>query len=114
MSNKYSARRTWSELCQRTFDSGLEARRGEELHLLQMAGEIADLEYQVAYILSGKPFAKVKVVLDFKYTKAMDVYKLEFRRWVYEDAKGVLTATARVKYAWLKQLHGIDVILWRG
>ncbi len=109
---KYGSVRTWSELCQRMFDSKLEARRGEELALLEKAGEIYDLEYQVTYILSGKPLARVKVVLDFRYKQTG--YRPILDRLVVEDAKGVLTAVARVKYAWLKQLHGVDVILWRG
>ncbi len=112
---KYGSVRTWSELVGRWFASKLEATRGEELHFLQMAGEIADLQYQVPFVLSKKP--SVKVVIDFQYTEATDIHDLgglAFRRHVYEDAKGVLTATARVKYAWLKQKHGIDVVLWRG
>ncbi len=104
MSNKYSAQRTWSELVGRQFDSKLEARRGEELHLLEMAGEVTNLIYQYPFELSEKP--SVKVVLDFSYWQD---HKL-----IFEDAKGVLTELARVKYAWLKQTHNIDVILWRG
>ncbi len=104
---KYGSKRTWSELCQRMFDSKLEARRGEELALLKRAGEIADLEYQVTMVLSVEP--SVRVVLDFRYRDP------PLAPWfVYEDAKGVLTAEARVKYAWLKQKYGIEVVLWRG
>ena len=104
---KYGNKRTWSALVGRMFDSKLEATRGEELHMLQLAGEIADLEYQVAYILSEKP--SVRVVLDFRYRPTPTA-----RSEIIEDAKGVLTEGARIKYAWLKQLHGIDVILWSG
>ncbi len=104
---KYGSVRTWSELCGRWFASKLEARRGEELHILQMGRKIADLEYQVKLSLSEDP--KVFVVLDFRYRQPA------LTPWfVYEDAKGVLTAAARIKYAWLKQLYGIDVVLWRG
>ena len=105
MSNKYGAKRTWSELCQRTFDSKAECRRGEELHLLEMAGEIRDLEYQVKYNLSEKP--KVTITIDFHY------YVPDDKDWVWEDAKGVLTRDFRTKMCWLKAKYDIDVILHR-
>jgi len=101
--NKYGAKRTWSELCQREFASKAEARRGEELHLLQLAGEISDLEYQVKFILNEKP--KITYSADFKYIcNGEDIY---------EDTKGVLTRDTRTKLAWLKQQQGIEVILIR-
>ncbi len=105
MKSKYGAIRTYSELCQREFASKKEARRGEELCLLEKAGGLGgiyDLEYQVKFTLSEKP--RVTITIDFKY-----------REWglgtIYEDSKGVLTRDFRTKLAWLKQLHGIDVIL---
>ena len=101
MKNKYGAVRTYSELCQRDFASKKEARRGEELCLLEKAGEIKHLTYQVRYILSEKP--GVTITIDFNY--------YENEEWIWEDSKGVLTRDFRTKLAWLKQLHGIDVIL---
>jgi len=99
--NKYGAKRTWSEMCQRWFDSKAEGKRGEELHLLQMAGEIKELEYQVLFILNGKP--KVTIRIDFKYSENGCV--------LYEDTKGVLTRDSRTKLAWLEQSTGIRVKL---
>lgn len=101
MRTKYGARRTYSELCDRVFASKLEARRGEELRLLEMAGEISDLRYQVGFVLSYKP--KVTITIDFAY-KENGIQK-------YEDTKGVLTRDFRTKMCWLKQLHDIDVLL---
>src|SRR3990167_1403871 len=49
--NKYHAVRTWSELCQRTFDSKAEARRGGELALLLKTRRIEDLRYQISFQL---------------------------------------------------------------
>jgi len=103
MSNKYSAIREYSALCQRYFHSKLEARRAEELYLLQEAGEIEDLKYQVPFKLSGEP--KVTIKIDFSYIEG-GVRK-------YEDAKGVLTRDFRTKLAWLKQLQNIEVIITR-
>ena len=99
--NKYSAKKTYSELCGRMFDSKAEARRGEELELLQKAGEISDLQYQVQFLLCQKPNIKIKV--DFAYKENGVV--------AYEDTKGVLTREFRVKMAWLEQSQGIKVIL---
>ncbi len=104
---KYGNQRTWSELCQRMFDSKLEARRGEELALLERAGEIHGLQYQVGYTLTDlgvKP--KVRVTVDFFYYDGLMP--------VHEDAKGVLTRDSRTRYAWLKQQQEIEVVLWRG
>ncbi len=99
--NKYSARRTWSSLCERWFASRREAEHGEYLRFLELAGEIDNLTYQVTFTLSKDP--KVTITIDFMFTRA--------GRTVYQDAKGVLTRDFRTKLAWLKQLHGIEVEL---
>lgn len=108
--NKYHAKKTWSELCQRTFDSKAEARRGEELRLLELAGEIKHLEYQIPFRLCVKP--KITITIDFRY-RAWDGY-VEFDGNgydVYEDVKGMLTRDSRTKLAWLKEKYGVDVTL---
>ena len=102
--NKYGAVKTWSNLCGCQFDSKAECRRGEELHLLMMAGEIQDLTYQHTIPLFKKP--KVTITIDFVYKE-----KGKFDRWIYEDTKGVLTAEFRVKLCWLKEKFDIDVKL---
>jgi len=102
--NKYGAKRTYSQLCNRIFDSRAECLRGEELRLLEMAGEIMDLEYQVRFILSQSP--RVTITVDFSYR--------EKGKLIYEDSKGVLTRDFRTKMAWLKSSQGIDVTLTGG
>lgn len=99
--NKYSAKKTYSELCGRTFDSKAEARRGEELELLQKAGKIRNLQYQESFQLCQKPNIKIKI--DFGYK--------ENGKQLWEDTKGMITREARIKLAWLKQQQGIDVII---
>ena len=101
MTNKYNAKRTYSALCDRTFSSKAECRRGEELHLLQMAGEISGLEYQVKFVLCEKP--KITYSADFRYT--------ENGEEVVEDSKGFLTRDTRTKIAWVKEKFGISVLL---
>ena len=105
--NKYFAIRTYSMLCDRTFASKAEARRGEELFLLQKAGEIQSLRYQVKFQLSSEP--KITVTIDFDYFDNPIGQKLTKR--VLEDVKGVLTRDSRTKYAWLKQSFGLHVNL---
>lgn len=98
--NKYRAKRTHSGLCGRVFDSKAEARRGEELNLLEQAGVIDDLQYQVPYVLCQKPNIKIKI--DF-------VYWLD-GKVIHEDVKGMgETREFRVKKAWLKEKHGVDI-----
>lgn len=100
---KYGNIRTWSELCGRLFDSRAEAIRGEELRLLELAGAIRDLEYQPSWRLSLNPSVTYRA--DFRYLEGGD--------HVVEDVKGVLTAAARVKLAWLKEQRGLRVRLLR-
>lgn len=95
--NKFNAVRTWDE---RWFDSKAEARRAAELRLLEKAGEISNLEYQIKFVLCDKP--KVTITIDFRYFD---------KHLVYEDVKGVLTRDFRTKLAWLKDKYGIEVQL---
>jgi len=100
--NKYSASKTYSELCGRTFDSKKEARRGEELVLQEKVGAISDLQYQVSFLLCQKPNIKIKV--DFAYS--------EDGKRVFEDVKGMgETREFRVKRAWLAEKYGVEVRL---
>jgi hypothetical protein len=100
---KYGAVRTYSELCQRSFSSKAEARRGEELFLMMKAGEIYELEYQPKFILCESP--KITYTADFKYRLPPPA------EFIYEDVKGILTRETRVKLAWLKEKYGVVVKL---
>ena len=102
--NKYGARKTYSALCKRTFDSIREASYADELWLRQYAGDIGELEFQVPFVLSKKP--SVKVIVDFKYWDAEG-------NIIFEDVKGFMQPTSRIKFAWLKQLFGIEVQIVR-
>lgn len=120
MVNKYGAKRTFSELCGRYFASRAESVRGEELRLLQIAGEIDYLEYQPSFQLCVKP--KITITLDFCYrerlhddpivTSSHGKVKI-YGEMIYEDVKGVLTRDFRTKMAWLSEKYGIDVKLIR-
>ena len=103
MTNKYHARKTYSQLCDRIFDSKAEARRAEELRLLEMAKEIEGLGYQVKFVLCEKP--RITITVDFSYN--------ENGVTVYEDVKGMMMREFRVKLAWLKEKHGVSVKITR-
>ena len=99
--NKYHAKKTYSTLCLRMFDSKAEAVYGEELYYRQKAGEIEDLRYQVRFKLNNQP--RIRVTIDFAY--------LEAGKRIYDEVKGVLTRDSRTKYAWLEQSQGVHVNL---
>lgn len=93
MSNKYSAIKTESDGI--TFDSRKEARRYNELKLLQRAGQIKDLQLQPVFLLqegykrAGKSIQAITYIGDFSY--------IENGRQVVEDAKGMKTEVYRIK-----------------
>lgn len=106
VANKYRAVKTYSELIGRKFDSKTEARRAEQLFMLQKAGAIKDLQFQVPFQLSLKP--NIKIRIDFSY------YDKESKQTVYEDSKGMQTREFRVKMAWLQEKLGVKVYLTGG
>ncbi len=110
--NKYGAKKTYSELCRREFDSKGEATRAEQLCLLEKAGEIKNLEYQIPFVLCEKP--KISLTLDFSYEEPNPL-SMSGYRWkrVYEDFKGMLTRDSRTKLAWLKAKYNVSVKLIR-
>src|SRR3990167_6188399 len=101
MASKYHSKRTFSALCNRFFPSKLEATRAEELHLMELAGVISDLRYQVRFKLNDKPL--ITITIDFSY--------LEDGVRKFEDTKGFLTRDFRTKLAWLQTTQDIEVAL---
>ena len=113
--SRFNAQKCYSDLCQRGFDSKAEMRRGEELYLMEKAGEIKDLEFQVRQDLCDIKHYKCHITIDFRYKINGEV--------LYEDAKGTrftkihgkprafVDRDFRTKLAWLKDKYGIEVIL---
>ena len=106
------------------FDSTKEARRWEQLLLLQKAGKITSLERQVKYeiipaqyetyerfskkgvrIKDGQRLVerKVEYVADFVYTDA------ETGESIVEDAKGIRTKDYIIKRKLMFAVHGIRI-----
>lgn len=79
------------------FDSRKEAKRYQELKLLERAGEIERLELQPRFLLQdkftldGKTHRKIEYVADFKY------WVIKEKRWIVEDVKGVKTQVYKLK-----------------
>jgi len=98
--HKYGAKKV--KLDGYTFDSKAEAKRYEELKLMEKAGRITDLEVHPVYCINFKTVRICKVILDFKYF----IYRSE---WIYEDVKGVRTPVYRLKKKLLEATHGIRI-----
>lgn len=91
-----------------TFDSKLEARRWNELLMLQRAGAILGLERQVPFemIVNGHLICTYRA--DFVYVQTATGER------VVEDAKGVMTPEFRLKAKLMEAIHGIVINIWTG
>ena len=92
------------------FDSKREARRYQELLLLQIAGKIADLKRQVKYVLIPSQRIDGKVVerecsyvADFVYTDTST------GKEIVEDSKGAKTKDYIIKRKLMLCVHGIKI-----
>ena len=89
------------------FDSKKEAKRYQELLLMQRAGIITDLKRQVPYVLvpafnlNKKRYRAMTYIADF-------VYK-ENGKEVVEDAKGFRTEVYKIKKKLMAYLYQIDI-----
>ena len=107
--NKYSAKKC--EVDGITFASRKEAKRYQELKLLERAGEISNLNRQVKFNLlpsqhdsSGKVIERgVSYIADFTYfDKKGD--------WIVEDTKGVRTPEYILKRKMMLYFTGIRIV----
>ena len=92
---KYNARRTTRD--GHEMDSLAEARRYDELRLLEMAGEITGLEVHPVFVLQpgfrrdGKAVKAIQYTADFGYTDTVT------GRRVIEDVKGYAVPVFKLK-----------------
>ena len=103
---KYNAKRTTVDGI--TYASKLEARRANELAMLERAGAIVGLQRQVPFEMTVNGHLVCKYVSDFVY-----VIPTTGER-VVEDAKGVLTPEFRLKAKLMEAIHGIVIQVWTG
>jgi hypothetical protein len=97
---KYNNKRT--EIDGITFDSKREARRYQELKMLQLTGDIQDLILQPSFDLivqGGRVIGKYYA--DFKYRQG--------NRVIVEDVKGVRTDVYRLKKRIVEAVHNIKI-----
>ena len=85
------------------FDSKREANRAFELQLLERAGQITDLKFQVPFevIPPGPGERAAHYVADFTYRKAGAL--------VVEDVKGMKTQVYLLKRKLMLHVHGIRI-----
>lgn len=102
MKHKYGARKTVVD--GHTFDSKAEAKRYQELKLLQKAGVVKEIELQPRFKLlptfrkNGVTYRGIDYVGDFLVTYADGHQEVE-------DVKGVKTPVFQVKRKWFEHLY---------
>lgn len=98
---KYHAKKT--EIDGITFDSKKEAKRYQELKLMERAKAIHDLQMQVPFPLIKKsPYGReIKYYADFVY--------YEGDRMVVEDTKGYRTDVYKLKKRLMAEIYGIEI-----
>ncbi len=111
--NKYGAKKC--EWQGRTFDSQAEMRRAQELEIMQRAGAISDLQYQVKFPLDACADANSPGAINrCWYPAKVCDYKCDFTyvengQLVVEDVKGMRTPVYALKKRWMKAQYGIEI-----
>lgn len=106
---KFSNRPLRGQFCGVMHQSTGEARRCDELHLMQKGGLIRDLEAhpQVRYDLTVNGVHVCNYLADFRY------FDIERGETVVEDFKGYQTEVSKLKLKLMEACHGISVELVR-
>jgi hypothetical protein len=84
------------------FASRMEARRFQELRLMEKAGEITNLKLQTRWPLVVNGVKVCEYRPDFEYD--------EGGRHVVEDVKGARTSVFAIKAKLMRAVHGITVL----
>lgn len=102
-----------------TFDSRKEARRWQELRLLQKAGQISELRRQVKFVLiptqravdtRGPKGGVIKgKVLEREVAYIADFVYIEDGKTVVEDTKGMKTKDYIIKRKLMRFVYGIGI-----
>lgn len=100
--NKYNAKKTYVDGI--AFDSKKEAKRYQELKLLERGGVISDIDCQVKFELLPKQDGEraVKYIADFVYKENGQV--------IVEDVKGKKTQVYILKRKLMLERHGIKIL----
>lgn len=103
-SSKYKNEPTWIDGIR--FDSKKEAKRWQELKLLESASQIFNLHRQVRYPLEINGFKVCDYVADFAYTKQVLILPVE----IVEDCKGYRTQIYKLKKKLMLAVYGIEIL----
>lgn len=108
--NKYHNRKT------KGFDSAKEWRRNQELEIMQIAGEISELNCQVPFTLMPsytivdettkqgfRTVREIRYIADF-------TYRLKNGKRIIEDVKGIQTEVFKIKRKLLERKIALGVI----
>lgn len=104
--NKYGSKKT--EVDGVTFDSKKEAKRYQELRILEKAGEITDLRRQVKFVLIPSQRIDGRVAERAVEYKADFVYTQDGQT-IVEDTKGFRTKDYIIKRKLMLWVHGIKI-----
>lgn len=111
---KYKAKRTKMLVPghgERWFQSKREAERAVELALMEKAGKIQDLEFQVRYRILVNGVKICDYVADFRYWEVTEhAPGIYTSRQVVEDSKGYRTKEYKLKRKLMFAVHGIEVL----
>lgn len=91
------------------WDSKREKKRGRELELLQLAGEIHDLQRQVRFTLIPSQYVNGKCLFRSCVYIADFTYRLKDETFVVEDCKGYKTKDYMIKKKLLYERFGYIV-----
>lgn len=112
--SKYHARKV--EIDGYTFDSQREARRYNELRMLERAGKISGLEVHPkwtfgsgARLLRSLPKANGATGAPITYAADFAYFCTERNARIIEDVKGLDTPVSRIKRALLWYFHALEV-----
>jgi len=111
--SKYNNKIT--EVNGRKFASKREAKRYEELLLLEQAGIIRDLKCQIAYELQpsykqdNKTIRAIQYIADFVYQEKIKSDACEMWEEVIEDCKGYRTDIYKIKKKMFEYKYGVKI-----
>lgn len=98
--HKYGAKEVWVDNIR--FGSQLEAEHYRQLKLLKQAGEIRTFLRQIPLMLPGG----IKHVVDWMVIR-------DGKPALFCESKGADLPMGRLKRKQVKDVHGIDIILWK-
>ncbi len=92
-----------------TFDSKKEARRYQELKLLEKADVIKNLRLQPKYILQEKYKMSDRTVRAIYYIADFEYFDKEKRKIVVEDVKGIKTDVYKLKKKLFEHKYNLEI-----